>query len=326
VKVVFLIQGFHVAASRYRVIQYLPFIQESGINAQVFEFPDNIKGWMSLYEHLREADTIFVQRKRIPLYMLLLLRHSGKKVIYDFDDAVMFKNSLSKNPYSLRRKMSFKRMLRFTHLVIAGNEFLKQEAEKYHSNVRVLPTPVDGERYTAKHHEKRNIVNIGWIGDHGSIHYMESYKDVWETLGRKYKHVVLNIVCDTFIETEHIRLRKINWSYEKEIEDLQDFDIGVMPIFDDLWSKGKCGFKIIQYCGVGIPAVCTPVGINREVVEDGVNGFWAKDKTEWVEKLSALIDDGELRATMGKKGREKVMAGYTVQACAPRLIEWIRGL
>ncbi len=243
----------------------------------------------------QEGDVIFVQRKRLPFSVLLFLKRLKKKILYDFDDAVMFKNSLSKNPYSLRRTLSFKRMLHYTDLVVAGNGFLKQEAEKYHGRVKVLPTPIDAERYQKKVNYKSDTVNMGWIGDHGSIHYMESYKDVWEAIGRKYTNVVLTIICDTFIDTKDITLRKIPWSYEREIDDLMSLDIGLMLLFDDLWSKGKCGFKIIQYLGVGVPAVCTPVGINRDVVHDGVHGLWANTKDEWIEKLSTLIENASLR-------------------------------
>lgn len=323
-KIIFLIQGKDVAASRYRALQYLPFFKEGGIDTEVFEFPQSMAGWSSLLEPLKNGDIIFVQRKRLPRSVLLLLKRLKKIIVYDFDDAVMFKNSLSKNPYSLRRTMSFKRMLRYTDLVIAGNGFLKKEAEKYHKNVKVLPTPVDAERYWEKEYRKSDMVTIGWIGDHGSIHYMESYKDIWETIGRKYRNVVLTIICDTFIETKDIRLSKVPWSHEREIDDLMSLDIGVMPLFDDLWSQGKCGFKIIQYLGVGVPAVCTPVGINRDVIEDGVNGFWAMTKDEWIEKLSFLIEDESARMKMGKEGRKKIMEQYTVQVCAPKLIEWIK--
>jgi glycosyltransferase involved in cell wall biosynthesis len=326
VKVVFFIQGFNVAASRYRVLQYLPYFRESGIDAVVHEFPPGLKGWVSLSSDLTSADVIFVQRKRLPLYVLMFLHNRRKKIVYDFDDAVMFKNSLSENPYSRRRQMSFKRQLRYTDLVIAGNQFLLEEAAKHHSRVMILPTPVDADRYRAKEYKTRDLVNIGWIGDHGSIHYMESYKDVWEELGRRYKNVVLTIICDTFIDTRVIETRKVPWSSEKEMDNLMDLDIGVMPLFDDLWSRGKCGFKIIQYMGVGVPPVCTPVGINRDVVENGKNGFWAESKQEWIEKLSILIEDRELRERMGKEGRRKIMDQYTVQACAPRLVEWVKGL
>lgn len=314
----------HVAASRYRVLQYLPFFRAAGIDTEVFEFPQRMAGWSSLWEFLKKGDVIFVQRKRLPFSVLLFLKRLKKKILYDFDDAVMFKNSLSKNPYSLRRTLSFKRMLHYTDLVVAGNGFLKQEAEKYHGRVKVLPTPIDAERYQKKKNYKSDTVNMGWIGDHGSIHYMESYKDVWEAIGRKYTNVVLTIICDTFIDTKDITLRRIPWSYEREIDDLMSLDIGLMPLFDDLWSKGKCGFKIIQYLGVGVPAVCTPVGINRDVVHDGVHGLWANTKDEWIEKLSTLIENASLREKMGGEGRRKIMDAYTVQTCAPKLIEWIK--
>ena len=326
-KILFFIQGTEVAASRLRVLQYLPYFAEKGISTEVSEFPGGLNGWLSIMPSIKSSDVIFVQRKRLPLYALLLIRRLGKKIVYDFDDAVMFKNSLAADPYSLRRKMSFKRMLAHTDLVIAGNSFLKSEAEKYHRDVRVLPTPVDGRRYLAKVYEPTERVNIGWIGDHGSIHYMESYKDVWEKIGLRYgKKVLLTIICDTFIDTVNIHTRKIRWSQESEVDSLLDLDIGVMPLFDDLWSKGKCGFKIIQYMGVGVAPVCTPVGINRDVVEDGVNGFWAVTKEDWVEKLSALIEDAAMRERMGRVGRDLIMKEYTVQTCAPKLIDWVAGL
>ncbi len=326
-RALFFVQGFSVAASRYRVLQYIPFLEDAGIETEVVEFPQNMQAWVSLRHTLKRADILFVQRKRLPLYVLMFLRHLKKKIIYDFDDAVMFKNSLAKNPYSLRRRMSFKRMLRYTDLVIAGNAFLAAEAERYHGMVKILPTPIDATRYKPKEYDGKDVVTVGWIGDHGSIHYMESYKDIWEALGKKYGNVVeLSIICDIFIETKQIKTREVRWSFDTEIESLQGLDIGVMPLFDDLWSKGKCGYKIIQYLGVGVPVVCTPVGINRDVVVDGANGFWAASKAEWLEKLSVLIEDGRLRETMGRMGRERIMKGYTVQACAPLLVEWIKGL
>jgi glycosyltransferase involved in cell wall biosynthesis len=326
VKVLFFVQGLTVAASRYRVLHYIPFLNDAGIDSEVVDFPANTRSWAAVWPTIKSADILFVQRKRLPLHILVLLANLKKKIIYDFDDAVMFKNSLVENPYSLRRRMSFKRMLRFTDLVIAGNAFLAAEAQKYHKTVRILPTPVDAARYTSKSYYKKDIVTIGWIGDHGSIHYMESYKDVWEALGEKYPHVELAIICDTFIETTRIKVRRIQWSYDTEIASLQSLDIGVMPLFDDLWSKGKCGYKIIQYLGVGVPAVCTPVGINKDVVRDGKCGLWATSKEEWVEKLSFLIENDAVRQSMGLAGRKVIMEGYTVQACAPLLMDWIRTL
>ncbi|MCS7281309.1 MAG: glycosyltransferase family 4 protein [Desulfobacterota bacterium] len=326
INLTFFIQGHNVASSRLRVLQYIPYLKKAEINPKVFEYPKNISGWIKMYTYFRGSDAIFFQRKRPPLNLLILLKLMKKKIIYDFDDAIMFKNSLSENPYSLRRMMSFRRIMRFSDLVIAGNSFLKEEALKFNSNVYVLPTPIDGSRYFQRPHKETGTVNIGWIGDHGSIHYLESYKDVWEEIGKSYKNVILTIICDTSIETEHIKVNPVRWSLETETEELSKIDIGVMPLFDDLWSKGKCGFKIIQYLGMGIPCVCTPVGINKDIVDDGIEGFWARTKEEWIEKLSLLIENPSLRRKMGEMGRKKVTSNFTVEVCAPKLVNYIRSL
>jgi glycosyltransferase involved in cell wall biosynthesis len=325
-KIAFLIQGHKVAASRLRVLQYLPYLKESDIEYCVMEYPKNLLGWMRAFSTFRYCNGVFFQRKRPPLWILALLKVNRIRIVYDFDDAVMFKNSLSKNPYSLRRKMSFKRIMRFSDLVIAGNTFLRQEAERYNSNVHVLPTPIDGRRYYQRPIPSGNQVVLGWIGDHGSVHYMESYKEVWEEIGKRFNNVSLTIICDTFIETRHIKVNKVHWSLETEVDELSKIDIGLMPLFDDPWSRGKCGFKILQYLGMGIPCVCTPVGVNRDIVQDGVEGFWANTKDDWIEKVSILVKDRDLRRRMGEKGREKVVANYTVEACAPKLIKYLRTL
>lgn len=326
IRILFFIQGHKVAASRLRVLQYLPFFQDWNIEPLVVEYPKTLWGWLKTCPMLKEQDGIFFQRKRPPYFILRLLKMKKKKIIYDFDDAVMFKNSLSKNPYSLRRKLSFKRIMRFSDLVIAGNSFLKQQAERYNKNVAVMPTPIDGRRYYQRPPTAGDEVTLGWIGDHGSIHYLESYRDVWEEIGRRFSNVSLTIICDTFIDSNYIRVKKIPWSLETEVDELSKVDIGVMPLFDDLWSKGKCGFKIVQYLGMGIPCVCTPVGINRDIVEDGVEGFWANTKDEWVEKLSILVKDPILRRRMGERGRQKVVSNYTAEACAPKLANYLKSL
>jgi glycosyltransferase involved in cell wall biosynthesis len=121
-----------------------------------------------------------------------------------------------------------------------------------------------------------------------------------------------------------MKVIKKNWNSEEEVADLRGFDIGLMPLVDDPWSWGKCGLKIIQYQGVGVPVLCTPVGVNRDLVEDGVNGFYATTPGEWEEKLSILIENAPLREQMGRKGRKKVLENYTYQVCAPRLFSILK--
>jgi glycosyltransferase involved in cell wall biosynthesis len=320
-KVLFLIQGFSVAASRYRVLQYLPYLESEGVETTVRLYPRTLKENIQFFASLPKYDIIFLQRKRFNQPRLILLRKRAKRIVFDFDDAIMFRNSKSKDPFSNTRMRRFIQMIKASDFVIAGNEFLKSQVLPYNSNIEVIPTPIDQEKYLPKDYSlKKEKVTIGWIGDHGSIHYLKRMKPIFENIGKSYKNVELKIVCDTFFDCENLNVIKKNWNQKDEIFDLQSFDIGIMPLIDDRWSWGKCGLKIIQYQGVALPVVCTPVGINRDLVEDGVNGFYAMTDEEWLRNLSILIENDKLREKMGYEGLKKVREKYTVEVCAPKLL------
>jgi len=324
-KVLFLIQGYSVAASRYRVLQYIPYLESCGVEAVVSLYPRTLKENIQIFGALFQYDVVFLQRKRFNQPRLGLLRRRAKRIIYDFDDAVMYRNSSSKDPVSKSRRRRFVQMIQASDFVIAGNEFLRGEVLPFHSNVEVLPTVIDQDRYRPKDYPaNQEKVTLGWIGDHGSIHYLEEMRPVFERIGQRHPHAQLKIVCDIFFECKQIPVVKKEWRFEEEVADLQSFDVGLMPLVEDPWSWGKCGLKIIQYQGVGLPVVCTPVGINRDLVEDGVNGFYASTPEEWEERLSSLIENGPLRETMGREGRKKVLENYTLQACGPRLLSILK--
>ncbi len=324
-KVLFLIQGFSVAASRYRVLQYIPYLESKGVEPKVSLYPRILKENLQFFRDLPRYEIVFLQRKRFNQPRLGLLRKIAKKIVYDFDDSIMYRNSKAKDPVSSTRKRRFVQMIKNSDFVIAGNEFLKEQVLPYHSNVETISTPIDQDRYGVKDYGiKKEKVILGWIGDHGSIHYLEKMRPILEGIGDRYPHVELKIVCDTFFDCDRMKVIKKNWSPEEEVADLQGFDIGLMPLVDDPWSWGKCGFKIVQYQGVGVPVVCTPVGINRDLVKDGVNGFYAMTPGEWKDRLSLLIDDPALREKMGKEGRKRVLENFTVQVCAPRLFSILK--
>ena len=319
-KVLFLIQGFSVAASRYRVLQYIPYLESRGVEAKVSLYPRALKENFRFFNQLSQYDVVFLQRKRFSQPRLALLRRKAKRIVYDFDDSVMYRNSKAEDPISSTRRRRFVQMIKNSDFVIAGNEFLKNQVLPLNQNVEVIPTAIIQERYQLKTYSAQpERVILGWIGDHGSIHYLKKMRPIFERLGDSYPYVELKIVCDTFFDCDRMKVIKKNWSLEEEVADLQGFDIGLMPLVDDPWSWGKCGLKIIQYQGVGVPVVCTPVGINKDLVEDGANGFWAKTPKEWEEKLSLLIKNPRLREQMGREGRKRVLRDYTDQVCAPRL-------
>ncbi|MFQ5686789.1 MAG: glycosyltransferase family 4 protein [Candidatus Scalindua sp.] len=321
-KILFLVQGLDVAASRYRVLQYLPYLKEHGVQATVLPFQKGFFKKLKLFKSAGKYDILFIQRKRFPVLWLKYIRKNARRIIYDFDDSVMYRNSKAANPESKTRVKMFKNMVNASDHVIAGNEYLQKNTTPYTNNVTIIPSPIDMELYPQKKYsEKNDNITLGWIGATGSIHYLEKMRPVFEALGKKHEDLRLKIICDTFFDCENITVEKKLWSEQEEVVDIQSFDIGLMPLMDDPWSHGKCGLKILQCLATGVPVVCSPAGINKEIVEDGVHGFWANTQEGWIEKLEILINDHDRRKRMGMEGRKRVIEHYSLKANAPRMLK-----
>ncbi len=321
-KILFLVQGLDVAASRYRVLQYLPYLKEHGIRPTVSPFPVSFLEKVRVFKSVRKYDILFIQRKRFSVPWLKYIRKNARKIVYDFDDSVMYRNSKAAIPESNTRVKMFKNMVNASDHVIAGNQFLEDNTTPYTHNVTVIPSPIDMTLYPPKKYsEKNDNITLGWIGATGSIHYLEKMKPVFEALGKKYEDLRLKIICNVFFDCDNITVEKKLWSGQEEVADIQSLDIGLMPLLDDPWSHGKCGLKILQCLATGVPVVCSPAGINREIVEDGVHGFWANTQEEWIEKLGILINDHDLRKRMGMEGRKRVIEHYSLKANAPRMLK-----
>ena len=324
-KIAFLIHSLEVSSCRYRVLQYLPYLKKQGIDVSIHFYKRKWLDKLKFYNTLGQYDILYIHRKLFSPMEFWYLHRKAPKIIYDFDDALMYRSSGSKNPYSLSRRMKFAYMMRRVDFVIAGNQFLQSEVFHYNPNVVVIPTSLDLSRYTLKEdwHQKGSIT-IGWLGSSSTLKYLKSLIPTFENIYKKYQNIQLKIVCDEFLDCRTMPVIKKRWSPDEEEADLKSFDIGLMPLSIDLWSQGKCGLKIIQYFSVGVPVVCTPVGINRDIVEDGVNGFWAQNGDQWEDRLLKLIREEELRKEMGFKGRKKVEEGYCLEVNAPRILDVLK--
>jgi glycosyltransferase involved in cell wall biosynthesis len=320
-KVAFLIHSLEVNSCRYRVLQYIPYLKKAGIDTSIHFYQRTWMDKLRFYNTLGDYDIFYIHRKLFPPLEFAYICRKAKKIIYDFDDAIMFRSSSSKRPYSFSRRLKFAYMMRHVDFVIAGNEFLKSEVMPYNSHVEVIPTSIELSRYRLKEHRRRKGPSIvGWLGSSSTLKYLKKLMPTLERLYQKYPHFQLKIVCDQFPESSTIPLIKQRWSAATEQAELKSFDIGIMPLVDDLWSRGKCGLKIVQYFGVGVPAVCTPVGVNRDIVQDSINGFWAGNEKQWEDRLLKLIHDARLRRKMGIAGRKTVENLYTIDGNAPRLL------
>ena len=316
-------------SNRFRVEQYLPYLDKKNVTYRVRPFCNNefyfllrkrghyfkkfayllafsFRRLVDLFRSLN-YDVVFIHREAFPTKDYIfewLFRRFAKRMIYDFDDSVF-----------LKKPAKVAAAVRMADRVIAGNDFLKNYASSLNKDVVILPTCIDTMRYkpAANKNDNQKVV-IGWIGSPTTSEYLKALKDVFKAISDKYKNVEIRIIGGMSGKFLGPSLIYKNWSLEREIDDLQEFDIGIMPMPDNEWTRGKCAFKIIQYMASGIPSVASPVGMNLEVIKDGVSGFFASGTEEWREKLSKLIESPELRKELGGNGRKTVEVKYSLNA------------
>jgi glycosyltransferase involved in cell wall biosynthesis len=249
-----------------------------------------------------------------------LLLVMGVPYIVDYDDAMFHR--YDQHPSILVRALLGRKIdavMRHADVVVAGNKYLAERARLAGATqIEVIPSVVDAARYKPLPHEGSETPIVGWIGTPMTSRYLKPLIPVFQVLRNEFpvRFVAIGARSEEF-EGTPIEARP--WSEDTEVQSIQQIDIGIMPLQDSHWERGKCGYKLIQYMACGLPVVASPVGVNTEIVEHGVNGFLASDNARWLESLTALLSDAETRRRMGRKGREKVESWYCLQVQAPRL-------
>ena len=207
---------------------------------------------------------------------------------------------------------------------MAGNEFLADYARANTENVTIIPTTIDTDKYEfIERTDNPEIVTIGWSGSFSTIQHLDTIRNVLQELAKTEKFR-LRVIGTPEYQLPGVDVEAIQWRSETELDDLRHIDIGLMPLPDDNWSKGKCGLKALQYMALGVPSICSPVGVNSTIIRDGENGFLAESKAEWVEKIKQLIHSPELRRKLGRAGRETVEREYSAKIVAPKVLEVFR--
>ena len=290
------------ASFRQRIEVHLDMLRENGIDCEVAKLPPDFLGRRKLFKRTARFDSVFLHRKILNLRDAFWLRRYSRKIIYDFDDAVMYS---ARKPESccLSRQRRFRRSVELSDLVIAGNPYLAEHAQKFNPRVEVLPTGLNTKAYTVETKpENDGKIRLVWIGSKSTLPYLAEIKPVLEEIGARFDNVILRIICNDFFDLQNMRVEKHQWHKRTEALDLITSDIGLAPLPDDRFTRGKCGFKILQYAAAGLPVVASPVGVNAEYVRDGVTGFHAINTSQWVDKISKLIENPELRKRMGQEG------------------------
>jgi glycosyltransferase involved in cell wall biosynthesis len=266
----------------------------------------------------REFGVVYLHREAAlvgPAWIERLCHLRNPRLVYDFDDAIWLRYVSPRNRYLsyLKAPGKTKAICRMASAVTVGNETLAAFARRYNPCVTIVPSTVSLREYRPRPVSSigKDPV-IGWTGSHSSAQYLR----LVEGPLRRFKLLVIG-VGDYRLDGVQVECRP--WRETTEVEDLWSADVGIMPLTDDPWTNGKCAMKAIQYMGVGIPAVVSPVGANRDVVTHGVCGFHASSDADWVSALERLVDSEDLRVRMGVEGRRRVEQHYSAEVHAPRL-------
>ncbi|MDW7695798.1 glycosyltransferase family 4 protein [Flammeovirgaceae bacterium SG7u.111] len=275
---------------------------------------------LALLPQLGKYDFVFIHREAShigpPIFEWLIAKVFRKKIIYDFDDAIWLPNYSEHNArfHWLKFYQKVYSIMKWSYKVSAGNDYLVSKASEYNRSVVCNPTTIDTEHYHNKvNPQAAEKPIIGWTGTLTTAKYLQELVPILGGLEQDFEFE-FQMISNEAPKFDLESFKFIPWKKESEIEDLLQFNVGVMPLTDDIWANGKCGFKALQYMALGIPAIVSPVGVNTKIVDDGVNGFICEHPEEWYEKLSKLLASPELRKQMGAEARKKIEDHYSVKS------------
>ncbi len=330
-------------SQRYRFEQYFDFLKANGYDCElssiIKEVDDNffyspghilkkflitVKSAVTRLQDVRRADNfdiIFVQREAFMTGSVFFEKRFAKskaKLVFDFDDSIWIMDTSNANKKWEWMKSTKKtgEIISISNMVFAGNQYLFDYAKKFNNNVKIIPTTIDTGTFQRKQEYKNNQnICIGWSGSITTIKHFEEASSILIKIKQKYgDKVYFKVMGDDTYENKDLNIKGIPWTSDTEIDIISSFDIGIMPLPDDQWVKGKCGLKGLSYMALEVPTIMSAIGVNTEIITDGVNGFLATTEEDWINKISLLIESFELRKKLGLNGRKTVEERYSFQS------------
>ncbi|RFC55899.1 glycosyltransferase family 4 protein [Brumimicrobium aurantiacum] len=336
-------------SQRFRFEQFIPLLEKEGYEVIYDSFLDQ-KTWNLLYTkgnfikkglgmlgsffkrvgaifRLKKSDILFVHREMShvgpPIFEWFVAKVLRKKYIYDFDDAIWLPNYSEVNAkvHWLKGYWKVNYCMKWAQQLSVGNDYLAEYASPHNKNITVIPTTIDLEN----HHNRitdhtHSPVVIGWTGTQTTLRYLDVLIPILAELEKEH-NFIFRVISNEKPQFDLQSLDFIPWNKETEIKDLATFQIGVMPLIEDQWSNGKCGFKALQYMALEIPTILSPVGVNTKIVKDGENGYLCSSIEEWKTRLVELLTNIEKRKAIGKEGRKTIVEEYAVKANLGKYLE-----
>ena len=334
------------ASSRMRCFQYLSYLQRSNIHVTISPLLSDdmlqLRYQLGSYGVLpllrtfarrcrvlldrHQFDALWIEKEALPWFPLWFERTLLSRVPYmlDYDDAIFHNYDQHHNPWV--RWLYGKRLdglMAHATLVVAGNNYLAERARSAGARrVELLPTVIDIDRYPLEQPFFSRRFVVGWIGSPSTVKYLKLITPALITLAEEFPLQLRVVGAEFTCSGLDVDCRA--WSEESEVQEIQKFDVGIMPLNDSPWERGKCGYKLIQYMACGLPVVASPVGVNVDIVQQRYNGLLARNINEWTIALRSLKADPDFRVIMGARGRRMVEENYCLQVTAPRLAVLLR--
>ena len=316
---------------RYRMLSLVAPLEAAGWNVRLETFPAGrygVRTW-ERRKILRASNVVVLHQIKLSGPEASLLSAFARCRIFDFDDAIYVRKPRRLGEPagdSWWRRRKFADTCRAVAVVAAGNDVLARAAAPYAQRTVTLPTALDTSVYRKSFATQHDPPTIVWIGSPENLVYLEILRPALARLSSRYPSLRLRVVCSKFPDWPDVRIDPVEWSSSSEVAALESSHIGVMPLSDDEWSRGKCAFKLLQYMAASLPCVASPVGANTEAVLENQTGYYARTPAEWEQALERLLSSAQLRAQLGAAGRAHAEQRYDVRSYRAAYIELLESL
>ena len=307
---------------RQRIAPYLEPLAQRGVVAEVAELSRSPLSRRRQLLAARQFQGVLIQKKTLTLWDAAFLRRGGRRLIYDFDDAIIYKARAADRGPDPKRLGRFRRTVAMADLVIAGNAALAEHARQAAAaRVVIVPTGLDTARYGPPAQRPTDApLRLVWIGSRSTLKQLQPFHTTLTAIARAVPGVVLRVIADAPLALADVTVANVPWARETEARLLGESDIGIAPLPDTPFTRGKCGFKVLQYMATGLPVITSPVGVNADLVAHEHTGLWAGSTDQWVEAVCRLASDAALRRRMGLAGRQRA-AQFDFSVLAPRVCD-----
>jgi glycosyltransferase involved in cell wall biosynthesis len=322
-KILFVQREPSLASARVRVQGLVPHLQELGVDCTTAVHPGGPAGLRTLFAANADVDAVVIQKKLPSLVDGWAWRTCQAPLVFDYDDAIPFRQEPRAGRYeSATRRRRFDRACALADGFTCGNDYLASLCAPSGKPVLVAPSPVPLDVPQVSSTSRSGPSRVGWIGAPGNLESLRATAPALRELSRR-RELVLVVISQTSLEMDGVEVQHVPWTLDSQESAIAGLDVGIMPLEDSPWSRGKCAYKLLQYMAAGLPTVASPVGMNAQVVTHGENGLLARSPTDWVDALDALLSDPVLYGRLGAAGRETVERGFSYPVQARRWKEFL---